>query len=311
MNTLIEEISKEVKKLGKKLSVRILADSGASIDQGLDYPNWIQNKWIDRLITTMQSYETMYPYTSYLNLCRENGVEYYLEMCIRDRADEVQSLCKHFAENGVLGTATQIECFNHWNHLFNFYVFARTAYDNSVSMEEHFPRFSGIFGMGAPFIIDIIRKTEACLDGQVSIMQAGLYLMEHIDKEEIYQLFEAALAAAQTPAHRNNIRMLRMAFRYSDLEAQESYGQTGDEPYATLQKYNDPTGELYYMSTQFDSFQWNDPGYGITIPVDCPKSDFMPDHWYAFEKLSLIHIFKRFCVVFRFNRSFCGATSSI
>lgn len=199
-------------------------------------------------------------------------------------ADEVQSLCKHFAENGVLGTATQIECFNHWNHLFNFYVFARTAYDNSVSMEEHFPRFSGIFGMGAPFIIDIIRKTEACLDGQVSIMQAGLYLMEHIDKEEIYQLFEAALAAAQTPAHRNNIRMLRMAFRYSELEAQESYGQTGDEPYATLQKYNDPTGELYYMSTQFDSFQWNDPGYGITIPVDCPKSDFMPDHWYAFEK---------------------------
>lgn len=199
-------------------------------------------------------------------------------------ADEVQSLCKHFARTGVLGTATQIECFNHWNHLFNFYVFARTAYDNTMSMENHLERFSKIFGEGAAFITDIIREAEACLDGQVSIMQAGLYLMEHIDKTMIYQLFENALCAAQTPAHRNNIRMFRMAFRYSDLECQESKGKTGDEPYHSLQKYRDPTGELSYMSKRFDSFHWNDPGYGIAIPVDAECSDFIPDHWYAFEK---------------------------
>ena len=44
------------------------------------------------------------------------------------------------------------------------------------------------------------------------------------------------------------------------------------------------TGELYYMSRNFDNSYWNDPGYGIMLPMDNKKlADFVPDHWYRFE----------------------------
>ncbi len=199
-------------------------------------------------------------------------------------ADEVQAICKRNQELGILGVGTQIECFNLWNHAFNFFVFARTAYDNSISMEDHFPRFGRIFGKGAPYIAEIIRRAEQCLDGQVPIKLGGLYIMEHMDTDALYALYDQALDAAETPAHRNNIRMMRMAFRYTELEARESKDNSREYPYFTLKKYFDLTGELYYMSTHFDSFKHNDPGYGITVPVDCDRSKFAPsDSWYNFE----------------------------
>ena len=113
---------------------------------------------------------------------------------------------------------------------------------------------------------------------------AGLYLMENIDKNFIYALYEKALAAASTPFARNNIRMLRMGFRYSDLECANTRIEKDGLRYSLMEKCADPTGELYYMSTHFDSRFWNNNlGYAIEIPVDCQKSAFVPDGWYAFE----------------------------
>ena len=78
--------------------------------------------------------------------------------------------------------------------------------------------------------------------------------------------------------------MMRMAFRYSDIECLESIPR-GYGAYYPLQKYDDPTGKLYYMS-RFDSFMHNDPGYAIDIPVDIEPNDrFTPDRWYEFEPL--------------------------
>ncbi len=199
-------------------------------------------------------------------------------------ADEIQSLCIRARQQGIAGSGTQIECFNLWNHLFNFYVFARTAYDDSLSVKDHFQRFGRLFGEGAAYVLKVISKAEACLEGQVTIREAGQYVMANLDAEEVYCLYEQALAAAKSPDCRNNIRMMRMAFRYTDLETQESRNQPAIQPYLSLKPYEDTTGELYYMSTHFDSFQWNDPGYGITVPVDCRAKDFMADHWYHFEK---------------------------
>ena len=200
-------------------------------------------------------------------------------------ADEMQSIWKHFTEVGISGSSTQIEYFNFWNHIFNYYCFARTGYDVSCSMEDHFKIFTRIFGEGAPYVAEVIRTAEAVLEGQVAIKFAGLYLMEHIDKEKCYELYEKALAAATTPAARNNIRMMRMEFRYSDVECQYTKlrGQQG-QVYSTLEICDDPTGELYYMSHRFDTSKWNDPGFGIMLPLDCKKqAEFVPDHWYEFE----------------------------
>ena len=198
-------------------------------------------------------------------------------------ADEIQALSKRYLEKGIMGTGTQIECFNMWNHIFNYYCFARTAYDTSLSMEDNLDRFTRIFGNGAEYVKEIIRTCEECLDGQESIMTAGKYLMLNIDKEKVYALYEKAFEAAITPAQRNNVRMMRMAFRYSDVECAESTVKPAP-PYSSLRKYEDPTGELYFMS-RFDSFKHNNPGYGITIPVDCAPTDkFTPDKWYEFEK---------------------------
>lgn len=60
-------------------------------------------------------------------------------------------------------------------------------------------------------------------------------------------------------------------------------GQEG-QVYTVMENGYDPTGELYYMSRNFDSSYWNDPGYGIMLPMDNKKlADFVPDHWYQFE----------------------------
>ena len=200
-------------------------------------------------------------------------------------ADEQQSNWKRCRETGISGSGTQMEYFNFWNHIFNFYCFARTGYDTTLSMEDHLQAFTGIFGKGAPYVAEVIRMAEACLDGQVKIYDAGMYLMDHIDKAAVYELYDKALAAAATPAARNNIRMMRMGFRYSDVECTHTLiGKDDFYIYVAYEECNDPTGELYYMSHTFDSCRWNDPGFGIMFPLDCKKqAEFTPDHWYAFE----------------------------
>ena len=116
-------------------------------------------------------------------------------------------------------------------------------------------------------------------------MTAGLYLMRHLDMPKIYDLMEKALAAATTPAARNNIRVFRMELRYSDLECQVTE-MFDDTNYKVLEPCPDPTGELYYMSHYWATSRWNNPGLGIMVPVDCqPEVEFLPDHWYAFEPL--------------------------
>lgn len=212
--------------------------------------------------------------------------EYYMGlygMCQRllPMADEIQSIWKNFIEKGIDGSGTQIECFNMWNHLLNFYTFGRTGYDVNLSFEENVRNFSGIFGNGAQYISEIIFMLENCIDGQPERFKYGHYLMNHIDKEKAYELYEKALNSAENNRFRNNIRMMRMAFRYTDIETQEELSKT-KEAHKIEDKYDDFTGELAYMS-KFDSYWKNNPGYGIMIPVDSKKSGFVPDYWYDFE----------------------------
>lgn len=201
-------------------------------------------------------------------------------------ADEFQAYWKRFMEVGINGAGTQIEYWNFWNNIFNFYAFARTGYNTELSLEDNLLAFTKIFGEGAPYIAEIIRLGEACLDGQVTIKKAGLFLMENIDKEACYVNFEKALAAATTSAARNNIRMMRMMFRYSDIECK--YTKLGKDDfyvYVAYEDIEDPDGELYYMSHTYDSSKWNVPGFGCAFPVDNQKqAEFVPDHWYDFEQ---------------------------
>ena len=200
-------------------------------------------------------------------------------------ADELQSIFRRISELGILGSGTQIECFNIWNNLFNFYSFGRTAYDTSLSMQDNLRAFTPIFGKGKDLIAQIIQSLETAMDGQESIMNASLYLMKHTDMTPIDAKFEEALTLADTPASRNNIRLLRMVLRYSKLEAENTV-LFEDKDFVNLEPCPDATGELTYMSKKFDSFYWNDPGFGIMIPVDCKsEKQFEPDRWYQFEAL--------------------------
>ena len=49
-------------------------------------------------------------------------------------------------------------------------------------------------------------------------MTAGEQLINSIDKKKVYDLYEKALKNAKTKRARNNVRLMRMVFRYSDLE---------------------------------------------------------------------------------------------
>lgn len=201
-------------------------------------------------------------------------------------ADEIQAYYKMCMRIGAQGIGTQMEYYNFWNHIFNFYTFGRTGYDSELSFEDNLNNFVKIFGEGGAYVAGVIRIAEATLEGQEIIKKAGLYLMAHIDKEACYELYEKALAAATTPAARNNIRMMRMEFRYSDIECTYTtyLGEQG-MIYDKWENCKDPTGELYYMSRNYDSCKWNNPGFAIMLPLDCDKqADYIPDHWYDFEK---------------------------
>ena len=105
--------------------------------------------------------------------------------------------------------------------------------------------------------------------------------MENADKMKIYAKFERAFSLAETKRERNNLRLTRMVFRYSDLETRDPASH--NEKYASVfDNYIDESGELSKM-TEFDSFYKNNPGYAITIPLSSNKTNFVPDKWYLFE----------------------------
>lgn len=197
-------------------------------------------------------------------------------------ADEMQAICTRLCEKGISGLGTQLETFNLWNHIFNFYTYGRTAYDISLSFDNNLERFCRIFGEGAKYIAEIIRYGEGIIDGQASIDKASIYLMEHIDKEHIYNLYEKALEAAQGAVARNNIRLMRMVFRYSDLEFNNP--RYTDEDTGIISNAADTNGELWYMYDKFDSFKSGKEGYAIAIAVKkTTEKEFVPDKWYIFE----------------------------
>lgn len=198
-------------------------------------------------------------------------------------ADEMQALAKRMVEKNIYGAKTQIECYNHWNNIVNFYTFGRTAYNTELSFEDNLSHFCKIFGAGAEYVAENIRYMEDLMDGQCEIMKAGLWLMAHIDKQRVYDTYDKALAAAEGDAFaRNNIRLLRMAFRYSDLECREEH-EMDEKGYRQVKHYDIPErGELIYMRDHFDSFVSCD-GYGIDIPVEGEDNGFEPDIWYFFD----------------------------
>ncbi len=196
-------------------------------------------------------------------------------------ADEMQSLFAHYKKVGISGSGTQIECFNLWNNLLNFYCFGRTAYDASFSLEQQIGALAKIFGKGADEMAEILRMYETVIDGQVPIDEVGNYFAKHIDSERVYALYDAALEKADSAVTRNNIRMMRIVFRYTMLSTED---ETDDEGWF-VKRFIDPTGELAYMSTVYDSYCETTGGYGVAIPSknksECVKEP--NDKWYQFD----------------------------
>ena len=196
-------------------------------------------------------------------------------------ADEVQSIWKRFKEKDIMGSGTQIECFNLWNHLLNFYSFGRCGYDTSLSLEDNIASLSKLFGNAGEEVKGIWRMLEDLLDGQVDIEKCGHYVAEHIDKKAVYEAYERAFSLAESKRFRNNLRLLRMVFRYTDLEASEEASKNPN--YVSIREgYSDPTGELREMM-KYDSFKHNNPGYAIAIPVKSESTVKVSDKWYCFE----------------------------
>ena len=206
--------------------------------------------------------------------CRTVLYEYYMGnygncQAVMPAADEMQSIFRYFKREGFDGSGTQMECFNLWNHIFNFYCFARTAYDTDLSLEQNIADFTRLFGDGAEQVAEILRIYEDTLDGQVPINQTGQFFAENVDAVTVYALFEKALVRAETPLWRNNLRLMRMAFRYTML----------------LQIDTDESREeLGVMASHFDSFNLNDPGFGISIVTDARTENIPTDKWYQFEQ---------------------------
>ena len=173
--------------------------------------------------------------------------------------------------------------FHIWNHIFNFYTYGRTAYDTSLSMEDNLVSFARIFGEGAEEVKEIIRIGEEIVDGQVVIQKVAQYLMDNIDKEKIYSLYEKALEKTADKRCRNNIRLMRMVWRYTDLMVNNPVLED-DGTKAFISNTRDDTGELWYMGSHFDSFISGKEGYGIAIPtLKRSDAEFVPDKWYKFE----------------------------
>lgn len=187
-------------------------------------------------------------------------------------ADEIMKIYESFVEKGYCqGIGTQLEAFNLWNYLLNFYVHGRKSYDVSLTIEELLERFTRIFGNGKEFIKEYIRYIEDFYEGQVPEGKDGrecaAYFATHVNREKVYDLFEKAYEAEPEGKLRDNIRLLRMAFRYSDLHC-----------------HNPGCDELLYMSNEFGSY-WGSEGqigYGIAVFDKPGGSSYSPDKWYNF-----------------------------
>jgi len=199
--------------------------------------------------------------------------EYYMgnygnHQAVMPAADEMQSIFRYFKQAGFQGSGTQMECFNLWNNILNFYTFGRTQYDTDLSLADNIQGLCRLFGEGGEAVAEIFRIYEDTLDGQVSIDKTGAFFAENVDADKIYALFETAFAKATAPLYRNNIRLLRMAFRYTMLSHTDS---------------EEAKAEIGVMAQHFDSFTVNDPGYGIAI-VSATRTEQLPDDkWYQFE----------------------------
>lgn len=181
-------------------------------------------------------------------------------------ADEMQSIYKHFVEVGISGSGTQLECFNIWNNLLNFYSFARTAYDTSLSLSTQISRLCRLFGAGGKHMAKILDIYEKTMDGQVPISQSGDFFAQNVDKQTVYELFDLALREADSAVAKNNLRLARMTFRYSDLST----------------PLNEQADELDYMFTKFNRYLSGD-GYGIAIPKRYETNVVFDDIWYRFD----------------------------
>jgi hypothetical protein len=123
-----------------------------------------------------------------------------------------------------------------------------------------------IFGAGAPAVKSYLRYVESLVEGQWSIVDAGQFWIFNADMDTIYSHFEDAYSAATSAAARNNLRLLRMAVRYTELS-----------------NYGAGAAERYYMWENFDSGTSGKTGYGIGIPDKGSPGSFHPDKWYAIE----------------------------
>lgn len=187
-------------------------------------------------------------------------------------ADEILKIYENIAEtNYCKGTGTQIESFNLWNYMFNFYTHGRKAYDVKLTMDDLLERFVKIFGKGSKYIADYIKYVEDFYDGQVTEDKDGRncaeWFAKNVNKSKVYEYFEKAFEAEDNENFRDNIRVLRMAFRYSDL----------------ITNYPE-SKEILFISKNFGSYwgRLGQMGIGISSfikPCDC---DFNPDKWYEF-----------------------------
>jgi hypothetical protein len=168
----------------------------------------------------------------------------------------------------------------------NFYCFGRTHYDTDLSLEDQIQKICKLFGNGAEFVAEIFRIYEATNNGELPLNQATDQLRQNIDANKVYALFDQALDATMNDAAAaNNIRLLRMAFRYTMLDRDEV--NVGDPE----------CEELIYMCRNFNSYLTKG-GYGIALPVNFylnekslysfrdpggPVADLSKtDKWYAF-----------------------------
>ena len=75
-----------------------------------------------------------------------------------------------------------------------------------------------------------------------------------------------------------NLKLLRLAFRYSELITSDKTEDTAKEP--DVPEYLDPTGELAYIGYAFETYHNYSSTYGFAAPMK-NKSNKKPDSpWY-------------------------------
>ena len=233
------------------------ANSGRSYGKN-DGTDFLGTSWEKNAKDWSSGGGTIVYYEYYMGKFGQNQV--YFPM-----ADELDNVYNDFKSGKYCkGSGTQLECHNLWNFIFNFYVHGRTSYNTSLTLDDNLGKFCRVFGAGAPYIKKYVDYIEQFFEGEGGKLQ-GQWFIQHINKAAVYDYFEKAYDAEPEGKLRNNIRMLRMAFRYSDL-----YVNGGGD------------SELKYMYENFDSYSHN-LGYGIAIR-SVGSGIFTPDKWYTMYK---------------------------